>query len=51
VSVTAPLVVAFTAGGDLGDVRLNRHFGAVLEAHPKESLPAAFQYLSKTKST
>ncbi len=46
-------VEAETTGCDLGDVRLNRRLGAMLEAlgeHPGKSLPAAFQDWSNTKA-
>lgn len=42
-----------TAGCDLGDVRLNRRLGAILEAlgeRPGKSLPTAFQDWSNTKA-
>lgn len=42
-----------TAGCDLGDVRLNRRLGAMLEAlgeRPGKSLPTAFQDWSNTKA-
>ena len=46
-------VEAETTGCDLGDVRLNRRLGAMLEAlgeHPGKSLPTAFQDWSNTKA-
>jgi hypothetical protein len=46
-------VEAETAGCDLGDARLNRHLGAMLEAlgeRPGKSLPTAFQDWSNTKA-
>lgn len=42
-----------TAGCDLGDVRLNRRLGSMLEAlgeRPGKSLPTAFQDWSNTKA-
>jgi hypothetical protein len=42
-----------TAGSDLGDDRLNRRLGAMLEAlgeRPGQSLPTAFQDWSNTKA-
>lgn len=46
-------VEAETAGCDLGDERLNRRLGAMLEAlgeRPGKSLPTAFQDWSNTKA-
>ncbi len=46
-------VEAETAGCDLGDARLNRRLGAMLEAldeQPGKSLPTAFQDWSNTKA-
>ncbi|WP_226937420.1 IS4/Tn5 family transposase DNA-binding protein, partial [Pseudogemmobacter faecipullorum] len=42
-----------TSGCDLGDARLNRRLGAMLEAlgdRPGKSLPTAFQDWSNTKA-
>jgi len=46
-------VDAETAACDLGDARLNRRLGAMLEAlgeRPGKSLPTVFQYWSNTKA-